>query len=243
MTRYIKARMAAKALQRRVAPPWVPTFLQTSRERSIPKPLKEYCPVKKIDLSYYLNIQVGDLVQVLHGRDQGKRGVVLSIDKDKNTCIVDGCNMKRNFFNPRPLPGEPSMLSVELPIHITNVAILDPVIKKPTRVKRRYTMTGECVRISKLSGCAMPPPVPEPQLDDKHRNLYQQYLDEKRYKGPLKETYRQSYERDKRHYNILARLSRYHKYGRKSSLPAPNQGQAQAAIRALQTPSLPQQPG
>ena len=73
MTRYIKARMAAKALQRRVAPPWVPTFLQTSRERSIPKPLKEYCPVKKIDLSYYLNIQVGDLVSLAATHTRTKR--------------------------------------------------------------------------------------------------------------------------------------------------------------------------
>ena len=39
---------------------------------------------------------------------------------------------------------------MEMPIHITNIAPVDPVLKKPTRIKRRYTMHGECVRVSKV---------------------------------------------------------------------------------------------
>eukprot|EP00439_Symbiodinium_sp_Y106_P053497 s2048_g7.t1 len=63
------------------------------------------------------------------------------------------------FWHPDPGPGKPSIVSVECPIHITNVVLVDPVTKQPTRVKRRYMMNGEDVRISKVSGCAMPEPV------------------------------------------------------------------------------------
>lgn len=69
-------------------------------------------------------------------------------------------------------PQLPGQVAVEAPIHVTNVVPLDPVTKKPTRIKRRYSMTGECVRISKLSGCAMPDPVPVTQslADDATRS-------------------------------------------------------------------------
>ena len=43
----------------------------------------------------------------------------------------------------------PESWTAQVPVHVTNVVLLDPVTKQPTRVKRRYTMTGECVRISK----------------------------------------------------------------------------------------------
>merc|ERR1712187_994315 len=106
------------------------------------------------------NVQVGDRVQVLFGSEKGTQGIVGQILRKTNQVVVTGANLKRSFWNPEPGPGRPSIISVECPIHITNVVLLDPVTKRPTRVKRRYMMDGECVRISKASGCAMPEPVP-----------------------------------------------------------------------------------
>merc|ERR1711957_1067333 len=103
---------------------------------------------------------------------------------------MGGGNMKRSFWHPEPGPGKPSIVSVETPIHITNVILLDPVTKQPTRVKRRYMMNGECVRISKVSGSAMPSPVPvgvseREELWTKHKQ--QTMLEDRARRGPPKE--------------------------------------------------------
>merc|ERR1711920_347203 len=114
----------------------------------------------KVDLAREMNVQVGDRVRILFGAEKGKEGIVGRINAEKNQVIVTGANLRRSFWHPEPGPGKPSIVSVECPIHITNVVLLDPVTKQPTRVKRRYMMNGECVRISKVSGSAMPAPVP-----------------------------------------------------------------------------------
>jgi large subunit ribosomal protein L24 len=117
-----------------------------------------------IDMAKAFNIVKGDLVQVLYGRDSGNTGVVSQILRQTNQVVVTGCNIVRSY---RPSEAErqmnptlPSQIAVEAPIHVTNVVPLDPVTKKPTRIKRRYSMSGDCVRISKVSGSAMPDPVP-----------------------------------------------------------------------------------
>lgn len=185
MSRFVKAYLKAKRLNQRQTPqPWTPKFLELSKEPSIPPPLRERQQPQRVDLAKHLNIKEGDLVQVLHGRDQSRQGVVMKIDNRKNTVIVEGCNLKRSFWNPRS--AGPSIVTQELPIHITNVALLDPIVKRPTRVKRRYTMQGECIRISKLSGCAMPEPITPPARPP---NLYKEFLAEKAKGPPIKDKY------------------------------------------------------
>mmetsp|Transcript_138244 Transcript_138244/g.258001 ORF Transcript_138244/g.258001 Transcript_138244/m.258001 type:complete len:236 (+) Transcript_138244:113-820(+) len=184
-------------------------FLQVSKEPSIrpaiPDPRRR-CLVK-VDLSRLMNIMVGDRVRVLYGSDKGKEGIVGSIDTRRNQVIVRGMNMKRSFWHPEPGPGRPSIMSVECPIHITNVALLDPVTKRPTRVKRRYMMDGECVRISKVSGCAMPEPVPV--SPNEREELYEKWkqkalLEAKERRGPMKE----DVFGNKQHFQALVRIMR-----------------------------------
>lgn len=169
-----------------------PPFLTLSKEPSLWKapPDPRERKLVKVDLSKVMNIEVGDRVQVLYGSEKGKIGVISRIDVPKNQVIVNGINLKRSFWHPEPGPGRPSIVTVECPIHITNVVLLDPVTKQPTRVKRRYMMHGECVRISKVSGCAMPEPVPvgineREVLWKKHEE--QVLRVEKARRGPMKE--------------------------------------------------------
>ncbi|KAL8271145.1 hypothetical protein Esti_004913 [Eimeria stiedai] len=185
MSRFVKAYLKAKRLNQRQTPqPWTPRFLEMSKEPSVPPPLRERQQPQRVDLGKHLNIREGDLVQVLHGRDQSRQGIILRIDHRRNTAIVEGCNLKRCFWNPRG--PRPSIVTQELPIHLTNLSLLDPITKRPTRVKRRYMMNGECVRISKISGCAMPDPLAPPPPP----NLHQLYLQEKGKGPPIKEKYR-----------------------------------------------------
>merc|ERR1711933_568966 len=89
----------------------------------------------------------------------------------------------------------------------TNVTLVDPVTKQPTRVKRRYMMNGECVRISKISGSAMPSPVPvglneREVLWAKHRKEVLEA--DKSRRGPLKE----DVFGDKEYFKALVRIAR-----------------------------------
>jgi len=168
-------------------------FLEVNKENSFRPPIPDPRDKKhlvKVDLAREMNVKVGDRVKVLFGSEKGRQGVISRIFRDTNQVIVSGINLKRSFWHPEPGPGKPSIVSVECPIHITNVVLLDPVTKQATRVKRRYTMTGECVRISKVSGAAMPTPVPigpseREELWAKHEA--QALVQEKSRRGPPKE--------------------------------------------------------
>eukprot|EP00928_Gymnodinium_smaydae_P025476 TRINITY_DN20271_c0_g3_i1.p2 TRINITY_DN20271_c0_g3~~TRINITY_DN20271_c0_g3_i1.p2 ORF type:complete len:242 (+),score=48.10 TRINITY_DN20271_c0_g3_i1:85-810(+) len=184
-------------------------FLEASKVPSMRPPLPD--PRKrrlvKVDLAKLMAIKVGDRVQILYGSEKGTRGIVSRIDREKNQVIVRGANLKRSFWHPMPAPGRPSIVSVECPIHITNVVLLDPVTGEPTRVKRRYTMNGECVRVSKVSGSAMPDPVPvgpneREELLRKHQEDWLVQAKERR--GPPKH----DYFGDRDYFKSLVRVAR-----------------------------------
>jgi len=86
------------------------------------------------------SIKKGDLVQVItgakaeRGGDRGKQGRVLSIDKEKNRVIVEGVNLvKKHTKVSQTDRGTKTggIETVEAPIHISNVALVDPSTKKP----------------------------------------------------------------------------------------------------------------
>mmetsp|Transcript_9238 Transcript_9238/g.21658 ORF Transcript_9238/g.21658 Transcript_9238/m.21658 type:complete len:238 (-) Transcript_9238:8-721(-) len=184
-------------------------FLEVSRENSwrpaLPDPRKR--KLIKVDLAAMMNIKEGDRVRILYGSEKGTQGIVGRINHDKNQVLVTGHNFRRTFWHPEPGPGKPSIVSVECPIHITNVVLLDPVTKQPTRVKRRYMMNGECVRVSKVSGSAMPAPVPlekneREELWAKHKEKW--WAVDKSRRGPPKE----DVFGNKEHFRTLVRIVR-----------------------------------
>ena len=92
------------------------------------------------------NIRKGDLVQVIsgptpeRGGDRGKQGRVIGILADKDRVIVEGVN----FVTKHVKVGQTQrgtktggIETLEAPIHISNVALVDPETKKPTRIKTR----------------------------------------------------------------------------------------------------------
>jgi len=89
------------------------------------------------------NIKKGDLVQVISGRsqarggDRGKQGKVVEVLVERNRVIVEGINYitKHNRVGQTDRGAKTGGIeTVEAPIHISNVAIVDPSTKKPTRV-------------------------------------------------------------------------------------------------------------
>ena len=86
-------------------------------------------------------IRHDDNVIVISGKDKGKTGKVIRVEPAKGRVYVEGLNMVKR--HQRPVPGRPNLqvgvIEKEGPIHVSNVAIVDPKDHKPTRVGKRPT--------------------------------------------------------------------------------------------------------
>ncbi len=97
-------------------------------------------------------IKKGDNVVVIAGRDKGKRGEVSQVI-DAGHVIVNGINQVKRHTRPNPLKNQPGgIVSKEMPIHVSNIAIWNPVTQKPDRVGVRLLEDGRKVRFYKSNG-------------------------------------------------------------------------------------------
>ena len=99
-----------------------------------------------------IRIRRDDEVIVIGGKDRGKTGKVLRVDPRKQKVYVEGLNIVKRHQRPRPGMTEPGgVIEKEGPIHVSNVALIDPSDNKPTRV-RTEIQDGRRVRVSRRSG-------------------------------------------------------------------------------------------
>lgn len=98
-----------------------------------------------------MKIRKGDYVQVVSGKDRGKKGDVLQVRRGTGRVLVQGVNMVKRHT--RQTPGEPGgIIEKEAAIHVSNVALLDPDDGKPTRVGYKTLDDGRKVRFARRSG-------------------------------------------------------------------------------------------
>ena len=99
-------------------------------------------------------IKKGDKVVVITGRDKGKQGEVLRVLRAEDRVLVQGVNLVKRHTAPSQMsPG--GIVEKEAPLHISNVAHIDPKSNKPTRVGYRIDKDGRKTRIAKRSGEAI----------------------------------------------------------------------------------------
>ena len=104
-----------------------------------------------------LKIRRDDTVEVISGKDKGKSGRVLRVEPKKNRVFVEGLNIQKRHTRPRSIRDAQraeqvgGVIEKEGPIHISNVMLVDPKTKQPTRVgvKREG---GQRTRVTKKSG-------------------------------------------------------------------------------------------
>ena len=99
-----------------------------------------------------LHIKKGDTVYVNAGEDKGKTGRVLKVLVKEQKVIVEGFNMISKSTKPNAKNPQGGIIKQEAPIHISNVALVDPKTGKPTRVAIKVKEDGTKVRIAKKSG-------------------------------------------------------------------------------------------
>ena len=96
-----------------------------------------------------MKLKVGDKVKVIAGSSKGKEGKIIKTLREENRVIVEGVNIvkKHKKGNGQETGG---ILEVEAPIDASNVMIIDPKTKKPSRIG--YTIdekSNKKIRISK----------------------------------------------------------------------------------------------
>jgi large subunit ribosomal protein L24 len=97
-------------------------------------------------------IRKGDDVIVIAGKDKGKRGTVLRRIDDEQI-VVEGINRVKKHTKPNPMKGETGgIIEKEMPIHISNIALFNPVAKKADRVGFKTLDDGRKVRVFKSNG-------------------------------------------------------------------------------------------
>ena len=94
-------------------------------------------------------LKTGDKVVVVSGSNKGKEGKILKVLDEK--VLVEGVNIVKKHLKPKNNNGNGEIIETEAPIHKSNVMLVDPKTKKPTKVKIDTDNKGKKVRISKKS--------------------------------------------------------------------------------------------
>ena len=97
-----------------------------------------------------MNFKTGDKVKVISGKDKGKEGKILNVLRKENKVVVENINIvKKHAKGDGQNAG--SINDVEAPINASNVMIIDPKTKKPTRIGHKIDKNGKKIRVSKKS--------------------------------------------------------------------------------------------
>lgn len=122
--------------------------------------IRYYFSFRKLPVTFKnWKIVRGDEVYVNSGKDKKKSGKVLKVYRKSNMVLVEGVNQKQ-----KPVKGGMDGESkggyelVTRPIHVSNVNLIDPELKKPTRVRIGFLESGEKVRLSAKTGTIIAKP-------------------------------------------------------------------------------------
>ncbi len=99
-----------------------------------------------------MRIKRDDLVQVISGKDKGKRGKILAVFPKDGKVIVQGVNIVKKHQRPIPQLREGGIIEREAPIYASKVMLVCPSCDKATRVGMKFLEDGRKVRVCKKCG-------------------------------------------------------------------------------------------
>jgi large subunit ribosomal protein L24 len=98
-----------------------------------------------------LKIKKDDLVRVISGKAKGSEGKVMQVIPEKSKVIIEGLNKAKKHQKPNQQDQKGGIIEKEMPIHISNVALVSPKSGKPVKVSRRE-VDGKRVRVERKTG-------------------------------------------------------------------------------------------
>jgi len=103
-----------------------------------------------------LKIKKGDQVEVITGKDRGRRGKVLRVDPKKQRLVVEGVNFVKRHTRPDPSKNiQGGIVEREAAIHVSNVMLVSPDSGTRTRVGFKILDDGQKVREAKVDGAIL----------------------------------------------------------------------------------------
>ena len=96
-----------------------------------------------------MRIRRDDQVLITAGKDKGKSGKVVRVDRKRRKVFVENLNIIKRHQRPRSMNEQGGIIEKEGPIDVSNVVLLDPTDNQPTKVGVRVADDGERVRYSK----------------------------------------------------------------------------------------------
>ena len=99
-------------------------------------------------------LKKGDKVIIIAGQDKGKTGAIQKIDRINQRVVVEGVNVRKKHQKPKQNNPEGSIIDIYAPIHLSNVALIDPKSKKATRFKVSVVKDKK-VRLAVKSGATI----------------------------------------------------------------------------------------
>jgi large subunit ribosomal protein L24 len=103
-----------------------------------------------------LKVKKGDTVEVICGKDSGKRGRVLVVDRNRGRVVVEGVNMIKRHTRPNPSKNiKGGIVEREAAINVSNVMIISPDSGQRTRVGYKFLEDGRKVRYAKVDGAIL----------------------------------------------------------------------------------------
>ncbi|KAH0460439.1 hypothetical protein IEQ34_011102 [Dendrobium chrysotoxum] len=102
----------------------------------------------------------GDNVMIIRGKDKGETGTIKRVIRSQNRVIVEGQNLVKKHVK-QGQGHEGGIFTVEAPLHVSNVQVIDPVTGRPCKIGYRFMEDGSKVRVSRgreASGSVIPRP-------------------------------------------------------------------------------------
>ena len=101
-----------------------------------------------------MKLKKGDNVMVVTGKDKGKSGVIVAAFPKENLVLIENVNVKKKNQKARRGGQKGQIIEKAMPIHVSNVMIMDPKKNKPTRISIKRE-DGKRVRVGVKSGAAI----------------------------------------------------------------------------------------
>ena len=99
-----------------------------------------------------MKLKKGDHVRVIAGKDVGKEGPITRVIMDTDRVIVDGVNVAKRHQRAQGQTMQGGIIDKDMPIHVSNVAIVCAGCDKPTRIGYRFEDDGTKVRVCRKCG-------------------------------------------------------------------------------------------
>ena len=99
-----------------------------------------------------LHVKKGDVVQIITGKDAGKRGKILSVDTDKGRVVVEGANMVKKHMKPTQTSPQGGIMNKEGSVASSNVLLYCSKCRGPVRHGKQILSDGSKVRVCRKCG-------------------------------------------------------------------------------------------